>query len=329
MADWLFILLLLCCSVLLLDLLIHLAYAAVALKRFEDAPPFHVIPPPAAGPEPESIVLTTADGLQLHGGVYYPPDGEPQGMILFCPETHAGFQTALNYTPALIEAGFAVVSFDFRNQGSSETLPGYRDTHWLTEYEVTDVQAALDFIQSQPQFDGLPIGIFGVSRGGAAALAVAALRPEVRCVLAQGPFSTHQLAMHYSMKWLGAVVGRWQRFIPQWHVRVTLWFMLRMAQYRNRCRFVRLEPLLPQLADRDMLIISGGRDSYVPEAVPRRICELTGHSPKAAHWVVRTAKHNLERHASPGEFDANVVRFFGQMLVSEERPSRMAETVAG
>lgn len=329
MADWLLIVLFLCFAVVLFDLLIHLAYAAAAFKRFDDAPPFHVIPPPANGPVPEPFAISTGDGVALRGGVYYPSDGKPVGMILFCPETHAGFQTALNYAPALLNAGFAIVSFDFRNQGASDTLPGYRDRHWLTEYEVADVQAVLDFIQAQPQFEGLPIGIFGVSRGGSAALAAAAIRPDVQYVLAQGPFSTHQLALYYSLKWLGAIVGPWQRFVPKWHVRVTLWFILRMAESRYGCRFVRLERLLPRLADREVLIISGGRDSYVPEAVPRQICKLTGHSPQAAHWVVRSAKHNLERHASPSEFDAKVVGFFEQMLSPEGRRSRMAETVAG
>jgi hypothetical protein len=37
------------------------------------------------------------------------------------------------YAPALLEAGFAVFSFDFRNQGSSDSLPGYHAKHWLSE----------------------------------------------------------------------------------------------------------------------------------------------------------------------------------------------------
>lgn len=314
MEPWVLALLFLCGLIVMLDLLIHLIYAGIALKRFEARPAFQVTPPPEEGPRPERVIFPTTNGMRLHGGVYYPHDGHPRGVIVFCPETDAVYQTALNYTPALLEAGFAVLSFDFRNEGDSDHLPTYQAMHWLSEYEVADVHAALDFVQSQPQFEGLPVGLFGVSRGGCAALAAAATRPEVRDVLAEGPFSTHQLALYYALKWIGAVVGGWRPLIPEWHVRLTLWFTLRFSEFRNGSRFVRLESLLPRLKDRKLLVISGGRDSYVPEFMPRRICELAGHSPEESHWVVADAKHNLERQASPAEFDARIVRFFEQMV---------------
>jgi len=328
MAHWQLTLLGIGCLMIALDFLIHVVYAFVALGRFEDRPPFQVTPPPETGPAPEPVTFPTSNQLQLRGGVYYPPDGNPLAVVIFCPETDARFQTALNYTPALLDAGFAVFSFDFRNQGSSDSQHSYRATHWLTEFEVTDVQAAINFIQVQPQFEGLPIGLFGVSRGGCAVLAAGAVRPEVQCVLAQGPFSTRLLSLHYSLKWLGFFFGKWDRLIPEWHVRLTLRLTLLMAYYRNGGRFVRLEALLPKLENRKLLIISGGRDSYVPEYIPKRLCQLTGHSPEDAHWVVPGAKHNMERQAAPQEFDEKVVQFFAQMLSSEVRERRIAETLA-
>lgn len=327
MDHWLLALLIGCGLIVTLDLLIHWIYAQIALKRFETPPPFQVIPPPENGPVADPVVFPTTNGLRLHGGVYFPADGHPRGVVVFCPETEAVSQTAMNYTPALLEAGFAVFSFDFRNEGGSDVLPTYKSMHWLTEYELEDVQAALDFVQSQPQFEGLPIGLFGVSRGGAAALAAAATRPEVRFVLAQGPFTTHQLALYYTVKWLGSAVGKWRRLIPEWHLRATLWLTFRLSEIRNGCRFVRLEALLPRLKNCHVLIISGGRDSYVPQEIARRICELAGHSQEESHWVVRHAKHNLERQESPVEFDARVAQFFEGMAPVGERHPEYSDSV--
>lgn len=298
------------------NLAVHLVYAALSLRRFEDRPAFQVTPPPQDGPLAEPIGIPTDSGLWLSGGVYLPTQSDPRGVVIFCPETDGDFPTALNYAGALLEAGFAVLSFSFRNQGDSDVLPGYRSTHWVTEHEIQDVHAAIEFVQAAPQFDGLPIGLMGVSRGAGAALAAAAQRPEIQAVWSQGAFSTQRMVEHYAKRWIDTVVGRGAGLIPDWHVRVTLWFMLRMAERKQGARIVSLDALLPRLADRSVQFVGGKRDTYVPPVLTQQLCRRAGHAPQEDCWIVPQAKHNQERAVDPVAYDARLVKFFQNALQS-------------
>jgi pimeloyl-ACP methyl ester carboxylesterase len=316
------LLLLVACALFLGNLAVHLVYALVALRRFENRPLFEVSPAPADAPVPEPLSIPTSHGLVLRGGAYYPRDGYPRGVVIFCPETAGSFTTAMNYCQALTEAGFVVVAFSFRNQEPSDSLASYHATQWLTYHEIADVNAVINFVESQTQFAGLPIGLCGVSRGACAALACGAGRPEIHSIWAQGPFSTLRLTLHHSLNFMRTVVGRWVRFLPVWHVRTTIWIMLRMSEWRNGGTFVTLETLLPRWKGRNVMFVSGARDTYVPYQQTQQLCRLTGHTPEDSHWVVPHAKHNMERAAAPMEFDERIVSFFQTMLADHTTPTR-------
>jgi len=305
------------CGLLLADLLIHVVYAHAALHRFETLPTFRVLPPPQNSPEPQLVEFATTDNLHLRGGIYFPQQEPLRGVILFCPETGGGFETVMNYAAALVEAGYAVVSFSFRNQSPSDSMEGYRSNYWLSRYEVEDVHAALDFIESEPQFHGLSVGLMGVSRGAGAALAGGGIRPEVQRIWTQGGFSSRALAMHHAMKFIRVMIGPFARLIPEWHVRVTIWFMLRLSEFRNHCQLVTLESYLPHWQGREVMFISGARDTYVPPQLSSEMCLQTHHSPETSQWVVPQAKHNLERATAPAEFDERLVSFFSGMEARE------------
>lgn len=296
--------------VLAADLCVHLYYAFSGLSRFDNRPPFQVLPPPVDVPLPESVEFPTSNGLMLRGGVYFPPDGVPKAIIVYCPETEGSYLTAPNYIPALVEAGAAVMAFSFRNHEPSDSLPGYRPKHWFTTHEVRDVHAALDFVQSQPQFAGLPVGLMGVSRGACAALAAGAERPEVRRIWAQGAFSTRRLSNYYSVKWVQAVVGDWGRRLPEWHVKVTAWFIRRISEFRNKARYVTIERFLSLWRNRDVQFVCGGRDTYVPSDLTQLLCRATGRTPEQGMWIVPRAKHNMERVTAQAEYDRRLVAFF-------------------
>ena len=298
----------------LADLAVHLLYALLLVRRFQLPPEFKVQPAPVDGPPFEPLKIPTTDGLFLAGGAYYPHDGHPIGVVVFCPETGGRFDTAENYLTSLIDAGFAVVSFSFRNQAPSDTLPGYRATHWVSNYEVTDVHAVLDFVGSQPQFAGLPVGLAGVSRGAGAALAAGATRPEVKGVWAQGAFSTQALSLHYSMTRIRPLVGDWGHFIPVWHIATTLWFVQRIAETQLHARLIRMEKYLPLWKGRSARFVCGSRDTYVPSVLAQQLCQKSGHAPDEDCWVVQGAKHNQERNAGPREYDSRLIRFFQQAM---------------
>ena len=79
----------------------------------------------------------------------------------------------------LNEAGYVVLTFDYKGWGDSEG-PKTR----LAPYSrVADVQAALTFLAAQEKVDAERLGIYGTSYGGATVVCVAAIDPRVKCVV--------------------------------------------------------------------------------------------------------------------------------------------------
>lgn len=310
-----------------IDTVVHVVIARMALHRFETSPRFGVMPPPADGPVPEAIRIPTTDHLTLAGGIYYPESEPPRGVVVFCPEMGGRFETAMNYAPALLESGFAVVSFSFRNQEPSDALNSYRSGYWISNYEVDDVLATIHYVESLPEFYGLPIGLMGVSRGAGSALSAAALHPEISQVWVQGAFSNSLLVLHHAMKFLRARRGKWIRFVPQWHIQTTLWFMRRLAEYRNGCRMVEMERLLPRLHGRRTYFVAGERDNYVPISLSETLHQLAGCDGESTRWLVPRAGHNMERTAARDEFDERLVSFFDQMVPVQRPVSKRKTTV--
>lgn len=291
------------------DGLIHVVAAMVILPIFEREIPFGVQPAPPDS-DAELISFPTSHGLTLRGSLHRRSHDELRGLILFCPELGGNHWSAMKYAAALRDAGFAVLSFDFRNQGDSDHLPKYAPLHWLTEYEVHDVLAAIRYARSRPDLKDLPLGLFGISRGGGAALAAAARRGEVQCVACEGVASAESLMLHYTLRWASLYAPEWvMRVFPVWHVRMTLQVTRWISQIRRRCRYTTLERRLSRLRRTPVFMITGGADTYVPPEIPQSLCQKIGPSCRGV-WVVRRAKHNAAREVSADEYDARLLQFF-------------------
>ena len=124
-----------------------------------------------------------SEGQRLVGDVYY-PDGlaarEPRAGIVLC-HGYTGVKDI--YLPdnarVLNEAGYVVLTFDYKGWGDSE---GTRSR--LAPYSrVADVQAALTFIGTLPEVDPERLGIYGTSYGGATVVWVGAVDARVKCVV--------------------------------------------------------------------------------------------------------------------------------------------------
>jgi dipeptidyl aminopeptidase/acylaminoacyl peptidase len=124
-----------------------------------------------------------SEGVKLAGDLLLPADvkpGDRRAGIVLCH----GYTGVRNiYLPdnarVLAEAGYVVMSFDYKGWGDSEG-PKSR----LAPYSrVADVQAALTFLGVQPEVDAARLGIYGTSYGGATVVFVAAVDPRVKCVV--------------------------------------------------------------------------------------------------------------------------------------------------
>ena len=124
-----------------------------------------------------------SEGIRLAGDVYLPedlPPGEQRAGIVLC-HGYTGVKDL--YLPdnarRLNEAGYVVITFDYKGWGDSE---GPRNR--LAPYSrVYDVQAALSFLSTLPEVDPERLGIYGTSYGGATVVWVGAIDPRVKCIV--------------------------------------------------------------------------------------------------------------------------------------------------
>lgn len=308
-------------GLVLADLLMRLPFIRIILPIFENVPPFGVRPSPPVN-NAQRFEFRTPDGLLLRGALHRPPRGKPRGLIVFCPELQSNHWSAASYCPGLLEAGFAVLAFDFRNQGESESLPGYEPLHWMTRYELTDLETVLDHVARDPELKELSLGLYGISRGGGVALAAAAKRLEVRCVVCDSSFSIDSMVLYFVARWAELYVPRWGlRLIPKWHLRSTMVLVRWISQWKRGAAYVVLEKSLQRLAGRPVLLISGTADTYVRPAISHELARRIG--PSCRVWVVKSAKHNMARTTNPEEYDRQIVSFFAAALEGADVPDRL------
>src|SRR5262249_48374753 len=150
--------------------------------------------------EAEEVSFVSSQGLSLRG-CYLKASGPRRGVILFGLEFGSNRWACAQYCQHLVEAGYDIFTFEPRNQGDSDRLPGYEPLQWVTDYEIEDTRAALRYLKSRPDADPRGIGLFGISKGAGAGLFVAAEDGYVRCCVTDGVFATYTVLVPYMRQW--------------------------------------------------------------------------------------------------------------------------------
>ncbi|MFO0842862.1 MAG: hypothetical protein U0797_10765 [Gemmataceae bacterium] len=140
-------------------------YLPRAARIFQETPLF-IIPRGQPRDDAEVVRFRAADGLVLNG-CYFKAKGPRRGVILFGLEFGSNCWSAWPYCEHLVAGGYDVFTYEPRNQGDSETLPGYEPIQWVTDHEVRDARAALAYLKSRPDADPRGVGLFGISKGRA------------------------------------------------------------------------------------------------------------------------------------------------------------------
>jgi pimeloyl-ACP methyl ester carboxylesterase len=258
----------------------------------------------------EPVDVTTASGRRLSGSYFHHSADRRRGVVVFCHEFAGDRWLFEDYLGPLLNDGFDVFSFDFCNHGKSDPVHAYEPLQWVTTHEVEDVRAVMDALRQRPDADPQGVALFGVSKGGGAALAAAADWPSVWAVVMDGAYPNHGMVVEYMTKWVGifsknrAIYTR----LPRWFFQFMCeWGLFWMAR-RKGVKYVRLERALKNVGPRPVLMIRGGRDNYVTETIIDDWF-AKGDSRNKERWEVAGAKHNRCVERANGEYHQKVVEF--------------------
>lgn len=272
----------------------------------------------------EPVSFLAYDGLPLQGMLIRACADRPRrGLIVFAHEFCADMFSCARYCRPLQEAGYDILTFDFRGHGQSECPPDYTPRQWVTDREVDDMRGAVAFAQRWLEQRGLApeIGAFGISRGAGAAILVAAENPGVRAIISDGGFSTDTTIEGYMKRW--AYIFAKVRFVYENHPptfwRFLRWAMIYFARREFKCRFPSVRKALARMPPRPILLIHGERDSYVPVEQSRRLYALAGQ-PKAL-WIAPGARHNQAVVHHPDFYRQLTIAFFDRHLARVPAPT--------
>ncbi len=121
----------------------------------------------------ENVTFTTSDGLEISG--WYVPSRNGAAIVI------PGRTKSQPHARMLIEHGYGVLLFDRRGEGASEgdpTLFGWGGSR--------DIDAAVDFLEGQPEVDPGRIGGLGMSVSGEMLLQAAAESSDLAAVVSEG-----------------------------------------------------------------------------------------------------------------------------------------------
>ncbi len=133
----------------------------------------------------QRVVHFYSEGARLEGDYFLPADmkpGDRRPGIVLC-HGYSGIRSLIlpDYAKYFSDAGFAVLSFDYRGFGGSE------GPRWRIQAleQIDDIRNAITWLEAQPEVQADRIGIWGTSNGGAHVVYAAAVDARVQAAVGQ------------------------------------------------------------------------------------------------------------------------------------------------
>ncbi len=246
----------------------------------------------------EDITFVSRDGKLLSG--WFIPAQDAQGIVVLCHGMMANRTEMLPWAETLWNNGFTLLMFDFQGTSLSE---GDRCTAGC--YEPQDLRGAVDYLRSRPDCDPLPVGVFGFSMGGAAAIMAAADEPRIEAVVTHGAYATLYGAIQQRCKHhFGPLAPIALRLMLRWGDRKR-WFVASPFSVAPLNAVARLK--------RPLLLMHGERDRIIPAHHARTLHAAAAVGQAELHVLPRSQHKRIYRKVR-SEAHARVVQFFSDHL---------------
>ncbi len=258
-------------------------------------PPRIAVPltPAQLGLRPEEVRIPAADGVTLAGWLL-PRPGRP-GVVLL--HGYPADKRDLLPLAAALEPHFTVLLMDLRffgDSGGRVTTLGHR--------ERDDLARAVRWLEAR---GAAPVGVFGLSLGGAVALLAAAEEPRIRAVAAYAPFADLRLLAHDVYRYL-------------WLLRYPLVGLMRLwARLFLRADITRPAPAEAAARLRvPVLLVASRTDEQIGFHHAERLRAILAGNPGADFHFLDRGRHG---DTGPG-FERRLVEFFRAHLLPAGRP---------
>lgn len=268
-------------------LAIMLGYCALALYVFSMQPRLLYYPdmpsraieatPDAIGLSHETVRLTAADGVQLHG--WFVPVRQARATLLFCHGNAGNISHRLDSIRLFHDLGLNVLIFDYRGYGQSDGSPSEKGSY-------QDADAAWDYLVNRRHTGPGRIVIFGRSLGAAIAADLAS-RTRPAAVILESAFTS----------------------IPDMAATLYPWLPIRILsryRYDNSVKISRISSPL--------LIVHSRDDEIIPFAHGRRLFTLA-NDPK--HFLALSGGHNDAHQTNRRVYTQELQAFLARYLQRE------------
>lgn len=301
-------------------------YVHVITRIFQEKPLF-VIPRGEPNTHAEDVRIPTKHGCTLRGCYIRTPAETRKGVILFGLEFGSDRWSSQSYCDRLVANGYDVFTYEPRNQGESDKDANYEPLQWVTDRDLDDARAALQYLLDRPDADPLGVGIFGVSKGGSLGLLLAAEDRRVRCIATDGAFATYTTMVPFIRKWVSIYIKRreWLRKrIPDWFYGLLGNAALSEVQSQRGVEFVSVEKAVRKMRQ-PWLAIHGGGDTYIKPEMAETLVGMAKRSTAKELWKVDGAKHNMAIHIAGEAYHDKLLQFFDRHLGTPSLARRQSQ----
>lgn len=209
----------------------------------------------------EPVCFTTTDGVNVEGWFLYPH--EKTGPVLIMVHGNGANRTQMLPQAAIVQkAGYGALLIDMRNHGASE-----RSATTLGYNEMLDVQAAVEYLRTQPEVDVTQIGALGFSLGSGAVIRAAARTPEIDLVIAEAGYTSVEDNVANGVRSLTGLPAF--PFAP-----LMIWF----GERESKVDLKAVRPIddVAMITPRPLLLIHGREDPHLPVSQSERLFAAAG-----------------------------------------------------
>jgi alpha-beta hydrolase superfamily lysophospholipase len=226
---------------------------------------------------------------------WFAPGEARRGGVLLLHGIRADRRQMLDRARFLFAAGYSVLLIDLQAHGET---PGQQITFGYRE--SFDVDAAVNYLNDR--LGGRPIGVIGLSLGGAAAL-LGELPVDADAVVLEGVYSSIEQAVGNRIAIRLGELGHWLAPLLVWQI-----------EPRLSVRPDELEPISAiRRLDAPVMIIAGTEDRRT-RLNESKALYLRAKSPKRL-WLINGAKHEDFHRHSPTDYMRQVLDFFDRHLI--------------